>query len=711
MKAETENLKALLKAGGHKYIKRLPHPSPKPGRKYIYFYNQEQIKKYKETGEIPGDEKGEKKSSVLGTIMKFFGFKRETEADAKVRAVNAELSDAGLHVGYTTTLEHMAEYFSNKAKWDARFSKKSGGAKSGAGSGEKKTGGGAKPEKKWNTNVMRFLYQKYGSGGGASDDQAKKEKELRELGIAEDVIEQRKEEDGDLDTLYDESMGVGEENADKMREDLKKDINGLLDKYESAEGKEKEKLAGQVKEKFGQLSKEDKEKLLDERKRSGEKGKPEEKKGDVDDSNDFGVDRLKENEKKLLLEITGDKDVKKVLEKWKAIDDGIFNDKELVVLNGIVYHKLDSNKRPLAGAVNYKKFKEEYPHFVSNDMLHKDSLIHGGVFVLTPKGEDVLKGRVRRLLTKFGKGKEKGIPQDEKLSKREEQLSRMVEKHEKGVDKETQKKTEEIAEGAGVDTGKVPDEPGTEYGHPSIEGTLVHGDADTVLKKRSNPKKALEPGVADLSDHFGIHMMNEALEKDGIYTNTKFMIIDDPKNVKDIYEKNREKFIDSRVKDIKKSVSKGDGEPLSDEEARELAIKNLEDEMNNAKKLPWQSAVPKEKDIPKKEAQIIGGYKTAQAKMWCSLLSDGENHAFVQNDYIAMFRKRYPGARFKVTSSKGAGKSPVVVEKDGKMVGVVMPILMGSNAGEARDHLLEQQKKRGLKKALGEPIEIFGIRV
>lgn len=52
-------LKKLSKsAAGHKYIKKIPNPK---GKGFIYFYNKEQIKDFKEKGTIPGEEKEDKK--------------------------------------------------------------------------------------------------------------------------------------------------------------------------------------------------------------------------------------------------------------------------------------------------------------------------------------------------------------------------------------------------------------------------------------------------------------------------------------------------------------------------------------------------------------------------------------------------------------------------------------------------------------------------
>ena len=172
----------LSKAKGtHKYIKRMPHPNPKAGRKWIYFYTQKQVKDFKEKGVVPGEEKKEK-GSILSGIMSFFGFKNEKQAAEKVNAVYSENKQQLQGVDKGTFADHMNEYLSNKEKWDARLSgeKKEKGEKKEAEpktekpkseeQGEKKPSG-----KKWDMGLMRKIA---GMVGGGKEERQKSPYEI-----------------------------------------------------------------------------------------------------------------------------------------------------------------------------------------------------------------------------------------------------------------------------------------------------------------------------------------------------------------------------------------------------------------------------------------------------------------------------------------------------------------------------------------------------
>lgn len=176
----------LSKAKGtHKYIKRMPHPNPKAGRKWIYFYTQKQVKDFKEKGVVPGEEKKEK-GSILSGIMSFFGFKSEKQAAEKVNAIYSENKQQLQGVDKGTFADHMNEYLSNKEKWDARLSgeKKEKGEKKEAEpktekpkseeQGEKKPSGNGK---KWDMGLMRKIA---GMVGGGKEGEEKKESSIEE---------------------------------------------------------------------------------------------------------------------------------------------------------------------------------------------------------------------------------------------------------------------------------------------------------------------------------------------------------------------------------------------------------------------------------------------------------------------------------------------------------------------------------------------------
>lgn len=177
----TDELREMLKAAGtHKYIKRLPHPNPRPGRKYIYFYNQEQIRKYRDTGEVPGEEKKEEKSTnkrgLLSGIMSFFGAK--TEKHAALRAKELYVSNK-INVSLETFTDHLNEYLTNKEKWDAKLKKTPAAKKE---PGLKKNNPKAErtgPKKtNWNLALMRKIA---GIVDGIKDSENEVDKEIKKI--------------------------------------------------------------------------------------------------------------------------------------------------------------------------------------------------------------------------------------------------------------------------------------------------------------------------------------------------------------------------------------------------------------------------------------------------------------------------------------------------------------------------------------------------
>lgn len=167
----------MEKAKTHKYIKRINHPS---GKGYLYFYNQKQLKDYKEKGILP-----EKKSGgLLQGIMNFFGIKDEKKAQEKVKSEYESHRKELTGVSIDSFTDHLNEYLSNKDKWDKRLSGEKKTSQSVSGekktvTRDKKTGAVKSVSgKKFNLSVMRVVAGIY--GGGKELEEISSPKQIKE---------------------------------------------------------------------------------------------------------------------------------------------------------------------------------------------------------------------------------------------------------------------------------------------------------------------------------------------------------------------------------------------------------------------------------------------------------------------------------------------------------------------------------------------------
>ena len=165
----------MQKARTVKYIKRVPKPS---GKGYYYFYNQQQFKDYKEKGIVPKEEKG---GSFWDKVKSFFG----NNADEKVNKLHEIVSGAGISVTKDSLAEHLAEYLSNKEKWDSKFrgEKKEKGEtkpKTETAKSEKKENAEKKEGSKWNNSLMKFFSNQYGMIGALKKEEVKKQSQNSE---------------------------------------------------------------------------------------------------------------------------------------------------------------------------------------------------------------------------------------------------------------------------------------------------------------------------------------------------------------------------------------------------------------------------------------------------------------------------------------------------------------------------------------------------
>ena len=191
----------LLKAFGHKYIRRIPKKS---GKGFWYIYAETFKKPFQALAQIFGIRK-----ATVSENYKAHDIKRDYGVSEKTYAA------------------HVLEYFANREKWDALFAKEEnrkkysnpqkpkartgGGARTGA--GKKKTGGGEKKpadgERRINRSLMHHVWKTYGSGkegagdSGAAEMAARKEAALERIREAGAKKERLREEDIDWDAIED----------------------------------------------------------------------------------------------------------------------------------------------------------------------------------------------------------------------------------------------------------------------------------------------------------------------------------------------------------------------------------------------------------------------------------------------------------------------------------------------------------------------------
>ena len=161
----------LRKARQTKYIKRLPKPG---GKGYIYFYNQQQVKDYKEKGVLPSDKK--EKGGLLSGIMSFFGLKDEKSVDKKVSEEYGKHKSKLGDITKEVFGNYLNEYLTKKDKWDKKLFGESKKVKAGKKEvelkKEKKTKGTVtnKSGRKFSLSIMRKIAGIYGDEKKSGED-------------------------------------------------------------------------------------------------------------------------------------------------------------------------------------------------------------------------------------------------------------------------------------------------------------------------------------------------------------------------------------------------------------------------------------------------------------------------------------------------------------------------------------------------------------
>jgi len=113
----------LVKAQGtHKYVKRIPNPSPSKGRKWIYFYNQQQVKDYNATGKLPEDQ-AKKNIQELSEKDEFVDWQRVVPTEKNISDKKASFTGEYHEFGGTGNGKVTYSDGENKATFDANYIK------------------------------------------------------------------------------------------------------------------------------------------------------------------------------------------------------------------------------------------------------------------------------------------------------------------------------------------------------------------------------------------------------------------------------------------------------------------------------------------------------------------------------------------------------------------------------------------------------------
>lgn len=159
---KTKVEESMQKAKPTKYIKRIPNPS---GKGYRYFYTQAEYKKYQQE-EKPKEKKEAQKEGWINKIAGIFGFKTRGQVMNKIESdYKSNEMDKKYGLTWNDWKDHLAEYFSNKEKWDSFFSgKKEKKEKEPKKETEKKEKKAEKKVKKsgLKLSVMKKLFELYG---------------------------------------------------------------------------------------------------------------------------------------------------------------------------------------------------------------------------------------------------------------------------------------------------------------------------------------------------------------------------------------------------------------------------------------------------------------------------------------------------------------------------------------------------------------------
>jgi hypothetical protein len=244
----------------------------------------------------------------------------------------------------------------------------------------------------------------------------------------------------------------------------------------------------------------------------------------------------------------------------------------------------------------------------------------------------------------------------------------------------------------------VPQEQGKPY-KVGGQGVAIHGNESTVMQHlQPDHKKVFHMSTNDLKKHFYV---SKAGEEAGVFTDAKFLLMDDPAKMKKYYEANRKK--------------------LKPDEQHEI-----EKEYPN-----WKQVIPDIKKVNSEyaDAEVVAGIKRNTGagefhdpsvpgeapKPAVLRVKDGEGkgtNIMVDSKYIAAIRSHYPNATFRAQKGNAATMSPLAAVNDGKVVGVIMPIQAKTRLNHFNEVLKAGGSPLDLLKALySKPLEFFGIRI
>lgn len=602
------------KAGPHKYIKRMPKPT---GKGYIYFYNQQQVKDYKEKGVLPTDEK--KTGGILTGIMSFFGFKDEKQAQEKVKQTYEKNKDKFSGVKIEIFTDYMNEYLSNKDKWDKRLQKKeiitkdkNTGKVERAKTDKKDATVQGEKGKKWNLSIMRNI-------AGIVGSTSKKEEKVKEP-------EDKKGGDaGEDKKLYEKGKGLSAgiskiiESAQAEQELFAQSIGMTMDEIKKIKNpKKREQLNKQYKD--WQKTTSDKSPVTS----------PEGKKEDFSSMKSTDFKDLK------IFRSSGMGNREKIGEHYYDIgkEESV---KPENIKGGFTF-----------GDYNFAIVKEENSSFPFKVIETKTGLSINGF------GEKTMKGAVEKAqntLKTQGKDKLKQAIDQHKTPEQKRKEAQDEEKSQKEgqIAKDKEAVSEEKKTGLyGTNAKKF------NYGKMNLNN--IKNPYEKKLFQTFKPSNLIHEIRIPKFDY------NKEAQDAGVWSDGRMMIID-KKITDEIYNTNKQKLFNKYKKQGKSD---------------DVAIEEITKQIKDAGNFPnWKQIIPREDVIGKKEAEFTGNYHKNENKNAPNMVeySDGERTSYFNPDYIATIKNKFPNATFHLT---GEGMSPAVFKVGNEIKAILMPMRKSS---------------------------------
>jgi hypothetical protein len=540
----------LNKARVTKYVKRVPKPS---GKGYIYFYNQKQIKEYKEKGTIP-KEKPTKEGGLLSGIMSFFGFKDDKQAQDKVSSEYVKHKDKLEGISESDFGNHLNEYLSNKEKWDAKIS---GKGKSEKKLVSKKTGKIVKREKGDKKESSGFKLSIMKAIAGIYGEDYKKE-------IKEPETEKKEKIKGFKQYTLEDETKIYTGSEEKISNKTKKKVDIFPSQLEQASIFFADNVIKQGKFTNGAIA------VLDENLADKLNEQARNKYTGVDYSKDSSVDI----DRIVPTDLEGYSEPKFSFAKTPV------GEKEDLDFTRLVYKKSDGENIVFKSSF-IDLFKKNFP----NGKLLVRETNEPAIFQVN----GVTKGVIMPANIKSDK-------KDKYSDKVLDSIKDKKDDFEKHAESVSKKKLD------GIYSPDVLQNPDGTYkkniNHKGLNKKNFKNPIEKKIFEKLNVKNKIVENTKMLKPYFD---NSKEGQDSGVWTDSRMMILD--KDITDeIYNTNKQrKFL--RMKNINNDILDED------------VISNIEEESTNYQFPNWKQVIPEESKINKEEAKFTGDYNSDSKKL------------------------------------------------------------------------------------------------